>query len=152
MDSVVAFRFTNQPCHPGARIDLRCRQCNNRVVLSPENVTRVEQGTLLLCRECAVELAGVRMTLVCPHCNKQVWEGIMVNVQDLLLPGICHFCGEIHINDHAVLRVLTPEEMHELKASPQWPAISSLQQHIRQMARTPEETEAEPPGVKEPVN
>ena len=44
---------------PGARVDLVCRVCGERVRLSPNSVRLVEAGAVLACFACVEEATGI---------------------------------------------------------------------------------------------
>jgi hypothetical protein len=45
-------RYVGQPLPSGARIDLRCSECNHRVAADPNTVRFHTAGARLICREC----------------------------------------------------------------------------------------------------
>lgn len=51
-DLVLAFRFVGQQCPAGARLDLECCGCHERVVLMPGGVRQAEGGAKPICQEC----------------------------------------------------------------------------------------------------
>ena len=56
---VVAWRVLTGHVLPGARVDLTCAICDERIALNPVSCKMIEGGAVRLCRECYQAATGI---------------------------------------------------------------------------------------------